>query len=103
MRIHGRFNQFCVSLLSISLLRAAAFAQGRGASTATNGFYRFNYTMEEMQPIRYPAEPIATKHQITLHGETIEYTPVSGSCRFIMRRAASVKGTCSTSTIRRTE
>ncbi len=27
-----------------------------------------------MQPINYPAEPIATQHKITLHGETIEYT-----------------------------
>ena len=52
-----------------------AFAQGRGAAAAaTNDFYRFNYNGEEMQPIHYPAEPIATQHQITLHGETIEYT-----------------------------
>ena len=27
-----------------------------------------------MQPINYPAQPIATQHQITLHGETIQYT-----------------------------
>ena len=27
-----------------------------------------------MQPIDYPAQPIATQHQITLHGETITYT-----------------------------
>ncbi len=43
-------------------------------SAATNDFYRFNYTMGEMQPIEYPAQPIATQHQITLHGETIPYT-----------------------------
>ena len=40
----------------------------------TNDFYRFNYTGEEMQPIKYPAQPITTQHQITLHGETIKYT-----------------------------
>ena len=27
-----------------------------------------------MQPISYPAQPIATQHQITLHSETIQYT-----------------------------
>ena len=27
-----------------------------------------------MQPISYPAQPIATQHQITLHNETIQYT-----------------------------
>ncbi|HEV2447299.1 MAG TPA: peptidase S10 [Candidatus Sulfopaludibacter sp.] len=55
---------------------AAAYGQGRGrgAAAATNDFYRFNYGAEEMQQIRYPAEPIATQHQITLHGETIQYT-----------------------------
>jgi carboxypeptidase C (cathepsin A) len=67
-------------LLSIlSLLAAAAtgaFGQGRGrGAAATNDFYRFNYSSGEvMQPIHYPAEPIATQHQITLHGETIQYT-----------------------------
>ena len=54
---------------------AAAFAQGgRGPSTATNDFYRFNYTGEDMQPIKYPAAPITSQHEITLHGETIPYT-----------------------------
>ena len=51
--------------------RRAAAAARRGA---TNDFYRFNYSPEEMQPIKYPAQPIATQHQITLHGETIQYT-----------------------------
>src|SRR5215831_18460447 len=61
--------------ICLLLMSAAAFAQGgRGPSTATNGFYRFNYGMEEMQPIKYPDQPVTTKHQITLHGETIEYT-----------------------------
>ncbi len=46
----------------------------RRAAAATNDFYRFNYNGEEMQPIHYPAEPIATQHQIALHGETIQYT-----------------------------
>ncbi len=51
-----------------------AFAQGRGPAVVTNDFYRFNYNGEEMQPIKYPAEPITTQHAITLHGETIQYT-----------------------------
>src|ERR1051326_4460173 len=68
---------FCLLLILIATTGALVWAQGgrgRGATTATNGFYRFNYGAEEMQPINYPAEPIATKHQITLHGQTIEYT-----------------------------
>jgi carboxypeptidase C (cathepsin A) len=66
-------------ILSISLLAvvvgATAFGQGRGRGgvTATNGFYRFNYGADEMQPISYPAQPIVTQHKITLHGETIDY------------------------------
>jgi carboxypeptidase C (cathepsin A) len=57
------------------ILTASAFAQGgRGPSTATNDFYRFNYTGEDMQPIKYPSAPITTQHEITLHGEKIEYT-----------------------------
>ncbi len=52
-----------------------AFGQGgRGPSTATNDFYRFNYTGEDMQPIKYPAAPITSQHEITLHGEKIPYT-----------------------------
>src|SRR5215471_17122450 len=53
------------------------FAQGRAGrgGGATNDFYRFNYTSDEaMQRIDYPAQPIATDHQITLHGQTIDYT-----------------------------
>jgi carboxypeptidase C (cathepsin A) len=65
---------FCAVLVAVS--GTQAFAQGRGgAAAATNDFYRFNYTAgEEMQPIKYPAQPIATQHEITLHGETIKYT-----------------------------
>jgi carboxypeptidase C (cathepsin A) len=64
------------TLAIILMISAAAFGQGRGrgATTATNGFYRFNYGAEEMQPIQYPEKAIATEHQITLHGQTIQYT-----------------------------
>src|SRR5215471_17648026 len=76
MRIQGRISQLSIILILAAATNVAAFAQGRGrgAVGATNGFYRFNYGMEEMQPINYPAQPIASQHQITLHGETIQYT-----------------------------
>jgi carboxypeptidase C (cathepsin A) len=77
MRIQGRISyQLSIILILAAATNVAAFAQGRGrgAVGATNGFYRFNYGMEEMQPISYPAQPIATEHQITLHGQTIQYT-----------------------------
>src|SRR5580658_10321773 len=77
MRIHGRFQHtFCTLLILVAGMGVEAFAQGRGAAAgATNDFYRFNYNGEEaMQPIAYPAQPIATQHQITLHGEIIQYT-----------------------------
>ena len=64
-------------LLSLTLVVAVpvcALAQGRGGG-ATHGFYRYNYGVEEVQqPVQYPAEPIATRHEIKLHGETIPYT-----------------------------
>ena len=72
-RILKRVSLPLVLIAAVSV----AFAQGgrgRGATGATNGFYRFNYGAEEMQPISYPEHPIATKHQITLHGETLAYT-----------------------------
>src|SRR5580704_9590379 len=70
-----RLNSFCILLILIAATAVGAFAQGPGAGAgATNGFYRFNYSQDEMQPINYPAEPISTPHQITLHGETIQYT-----------------------------
>src|SRR5580700_5518707 len=73
-----RFNrQVCFCIVLIAATGMQAFAQGgRGAQAgATNDFYRFNYNAgEEMQPIKYPAQPVTTQHQITLHGETIKYT-----------------------------
>jgi carboxypeptidase C (cathepsin A) len=53
-----------------------AFAQGGrgGPSAATNDFFRFNYGTQEMRPINYPAKPVTSQHQITLHGKTIDYT-----------------------------
>jgi carboxypeptidase C (cathepsin A) len=69
-------QQLFLSLVLIGAACGQAFAQGRGGqAAATNDFYRFNYTAgEEMQPIKYPAQPITTQHEITLHGETIKYT-----------------------------
>lgn len=63
-------------LLIAATAATTVFAQRRGAiSTATNDFYRFNYSYgEPMQPINYPAQPITTQHEITLHGESIAYT-----------------------------
>src|ERR1039458_7481229 len=79
MRIHGRFHhKFCLFVILIAATGVGAFAQGRGAAGATNDFYRFNYNAEEMQPINYPAQPITTQHQITLQGETIQYTAHAG-------------------------
>ena len=77
MRIQRRIHPNILLLpVLISALAWGAFGQGRGRGNAgaTNGFYRFNYNQDEMQPIAYPAQPIATQHQITLHGETINYT-----------------------------
>ena len=73
MRVHYRI---CTVLFAMVPMGVAAFAQGggRGAAGATNDFYRFDYTLETMQPIEYPAQPISTQHQIALHGETIQYT-----------------------------
>jgi carboxypeptidase C (cathepsin A) len=63
-------------LIVTMAMAVTAFGQGRGrgAATASNGFYRFNYGAEEMQPIHYPEKPIETQHQINLHGQTIQYT-----------------------------
>jgi carboxypeptidase C (cathepsin A) len=73
MRFHYRI---CSVLFAIVSMGVAAFAQGggRGAAAATNDFYRFDYSLDTMQPIEYPAQPISTQHQIALHGETIQYT-----------------------------
>ncbi len=73
-----RLNQrLCLIPILIAAAAPGAFAQGRAGrgGGATNDFYRFNYTSDEpMQRIDYPAQPIATDHEITLHGETIAYT-----------------------------
>ncbi len=77
MKIYRLLNhRFCLFLGLLAVTGVAVFAQGRnGGAGATNDFYRFNYNSgEEMQAIKYPAEPITTPHQITLHGETIAYT-----------------------------
>jgi carboxypeptidase C (cathepsin A) len=57
----------------LSVAAVGGWAQGRGAGTPNN-FFRFNYSLEEMLPIDYPARPVATKHQITIRGEMIPYT-----------------------------
>ena len=81
MRVHKRIHhRFWISLLIVTAMQVPALAQGRGRGGAapSNGFYRFNYTLEEMQPINYPAQPITTEHQITLHNQTIQYTAHAG-------------------------
>jgi carboxypeptidase C (cathepsin A) len=75
MRIHERFDLKFFGLLTlIAAMSVGAFGQGRGTGAAASNFYRFNYSLEEMQPIDYPARPITTQHQITLGKETIQYT-----------------------------
>ena len=87
MRIKGRINPISCSLaILIAVMGAIAFAQGRGQGSAVNNFYRFNYSLDEMQPIAYPEHPIVTKHQITLQKETIQYT---ANCGFIPIRNAT--------------
>jgi carboxypeptidase C (cathepsin A) len=87
MRIKGRINSiFCSLAILIAVMGAIAFAQGRGQGSAVNNFYRFNYSLDEMQPIVYPEQPIVTKHQITLQKETIQYT---ANCGFIPIRNAT--------------
>jgi carboxypeptidase C (cathepsin A) len=73
MNCKRRLNQIA-SLVAVLIAAAGVvmLAQGRGGQA--NNFYRFNYSLEDMQPIDYPAQPITTKHQITLHGQTIPYT-----------------------------
>jgi carboxypeptidase C (cathepsin A) len=74
LRKHG-MTMIVGPILIAAGLAVLAFAQTRGGANATpNDFYRFNYGLEDMQPIAYPPRPIATQHQITLQGETIKYT-----------------------------
>jgi carboxypeptidase C (cathepsin A) len=76
MRIENRItSRLCAAVMLLAVSSTGAWAQGRrGGAAATNDFYRFNYSGEEMQPINYPAKPITSQHQITLHGQTIQYT-----------------------------
>lgn len=77
MRMQNRITStVCAAVMLLTLTCAGAWAQGgrRGGAAATNDFYRFNYNGEEMQPINYPAKPVTSQHQITLHGQTIQYT-----------------------------
>jgi carboxypeptidase C (cathepsin A) len=92
MKIH---RQICISLIAFAAAGAPAFAQGRGrgAATATNDFYRFNYSSEEpMQAIHYPAEPIVTQHRITLHGQTIDYSAHVGFIPILQATSGVTEG-----------
>src|SRR5450759_3447918 len=78
MRTTGRLTPIsCGLVMLVAAMGVVALAQGRGAPGATNSFHRFNYSLDEMQPIAYPAQPIVTQHQITLQRETIKYTALS--------------------------
>jgi len=61
-------------VLVVAALAVSAAAQQRGGTATPNTFYRFNYALDQMQPINYPEKPIATKHSIKLNGEVIPYT-----------------------------
>ena len=75
MKIRRRYDLRLFGLAVLTaVLSVSASAQARGGGAAPNNFYRFNYSLEEMQPIDYPARPITTQHQITLQNETIPYT-----------------------------
>jgi carboxypeptidase C (cathepsin A) len=75
MRNSGRIHLISFGLvILLAAMTIGVFGQGRGAGSAPNNFYRFNYSLDEMVPIDYPAEPITTEHQITIGKETIPYT-----------------------------
>jgi carboxypeptidase C (cathepsin A) len=75
MRITRRLGPIsCGLVILVAVMGVVALAQGRGGQAATSSFYRFNYALDQMQPIAYPAQPIVTEHQITLQHETIRYT-----------------------------
>lgn len=64
------------AVLATGLCSVAALAQGRGgAPAATNDFYRFIYTAPETahNPL-WDEPPVETHHQITVDGQTINYT-----------------------------
>jgi carboxypeptidase C (cathepsin A) len=83
-----------VTVTLIAAIPAGALAQGRGGpGGATHGFYRYNYGIDEVQqPVQYPAEPIATKHEIKLHGETIPYTARLGFIPIKHATTGSIEG-----------
>lgn len=74
-----KFRRYSIAMtgglvLLLASVVAGVYAQGRGAAGAPNNFFRFNYGLDEMLPIEYPAQPVTTKHQIELGKETIAYT-----------------------------
>src|SRR5947209_4282834 len=77
IRSSKRLRNIYFFALAVTVMSLPSFAQGgRGPASNTNDFYRFTYTYtgEDLQPVKYPQQPITTQHQITLHGETIQYT-----------------------------
>ena len=87
MNIRNRSEFKAVGVLAlVAALASGAPAQQRGGTP--NNFFRFNYSLEEMQPIAYPAEPIATKHTINLRARSSRTPPASGSCPSATPRAA---------------
>lgn len=63
--------QRSLPLLALTLAFALSAAAQRGG--AQNDFYRYNYNLADTVPIK-DGPPIETQHQITLHGQTINYT-----------------------------
>lgn len=77
MSSNRSLNRFWGALLLVAAMSLPLFAQGgRGPAANTNDFYRFTYTYsgQDLEPVKYPAQPITSQHSITLHGETIPYT-----------------------------
>jgi carboxypeptidase C (cathepsin A) len=77
---------FCVPLAASAQGRGQAPPQGapgggRGGAQPPAGpvgdFFRFDPTQTEGAPVK-AGEPIVTRHQITVHGETIAYTAHAG-------------------------
>ena len=103
MRITRRLTPItCGLVILVAALGVVALAQGRSGPAATNSFYRFNYNLDEMQPIAYPPQPIVTQHQITLQRETIRYTAHVGFMPIRNATTGVARATFSTSTTRRT-
>jgi len=67
-----------LTLIRKSLLAAIALTFGLTAAAAQRGaapndFYRYNYSLADTVPIK-DGPPVETQHQITLRGQTINYT-----------------------------